>query len=109
MAKSRQSLSARVSQAAGRRRKKPASPVERAFDEVRQLVSDTADRFFSQSGQGKATTKKGSVKKTGTKRIRSGRQRQAAAKKASTARIRSGQKTQTAAKKSVRRRGVNTS
>lgn len=109
MAKSRHTLSARVSQAAGRRRKKPTSPVERAFDDVRQVVSDTADRLFGQSGQGKATTKKGSVKKTGAKRIRSGQQRQATAKKAGAARIRSGQKTQAAAKKSVRRRGVNTS
>ena len=72
MAKSKQSLSARISQATGRRRKKPTSPVERAFDDVKQLVSGTADRFFSQSGQGKATTKEGSVKKTGAKRIRSG-------------------------------------
>ena len=105
MAKSRTGLRARVSRATGRRRKQPANPVERAFGDVKQLVSDTADKFFSQSGQGKAA-KKGSVKGTG--RIRSGRQRQAEAKKAGVARIRSGQKRHAATKKAVRRRGVKT-
>src|SRR5581483_5362374 len=109
MTKSRERLRARVSRATGRGRKKPANPVERAFDDVRQLVSGTADRLFSQSDQGKAATKKRSVKKAGAGRIRSGRQRQAEAKKASAARLRGAQKRQAASKKAARRRGVNTS
>jgi hypothetical protein len=86
MAKTRQSLRARVSQATGRRRKKPANPVERAFDDVKHLVSDTGDRLF-RSNKGKAATKQASAKKTAASRKRSGQQRQAAAKKGSVNRI----------------------
>jgi hypothetical protein len=82
MAKSKQGLGARLSHATGRRRKKPANRVERAFDGVKQLVSATANRLFSRAGQRKATTKQVSAKKVGATRIRGGRQRQAAAKKA---------------------------
>ena len=87
MAKSRQSVRARVSQATGRRRKKPANPVQRAFGDVRQLVSDTGDRLFSRSGKGKAATKQASAKKTAASRKASGQQRQAAAKKGAANRI----------------------
>ncbi len=100
-------VSRATDRATGRRRKQPANPVERAFGDVKQLVSDTADRLFSQSTQGKAA-KKGSVKKSATGRGRSGRKRQAEAKKAGAARIRSGQKRQAEAKKAARRRGVKT-
>jgi hypothetical protein len=89
MAKSRQSLRARVTQATGRRRKKPANPVQRAFDDVKQLVSGTGDRLFSRSGKGKAATKQASAKKTAASRKRSGQQRQAAAKKGAANRIQS--------------------
>lgn len=100
MARTKQGLRARVSRAAGRGRKQPTNPVERAFEDVKQLVSDTTDRFFSQSGQ-----KKAGASRT---RTRSGQQRQAEAKKAGASRIRSGQKRQAAAKKAARRRGVKT-
>jgi hypothetical protein len=87
MAKSKQSLRARVSQATGRRRKKPTNPVERAFDDVKQLVSDTGGRLFSRSGKGKAASKQAAAKKTAASRKRSGQQRQAAAKKGAAYRI----------------------
>lgn len=76
MTKSRIDLRARVSQATGRRRKKPSSPIERAFDDLKRLVSGGADR--TRGGQ----RRQAAAKKTGADRIRSGRQRQAAAKKA---------------------------
>lgn len=98
MARSKQGLRARVSRATGRGRKQPTSPVERAFEDVKQLVSGTADRFFSESGQ----------KKAGAGRTRTGRQRQAEAKKAGASRIRSGQQRQAAAKKAARKRGAKT-
>ena len=94
MAKSTQSLRGRVSQATGPRRKKPANPVQRAFDDVKQLVSGTGDRLFSRSGKGKAATKQASAKKTAASRKRSGQQRQAAAKKGAVNRI--GQRRSTA-------------
>jgi hypothetical protein len=109
MAKSRQSLSARISHATGRRRKKPTSRVERAFDEVKQLVSGTGGRLLGRSSQGKATTKQVSAKKSGAARIRSGQQRQAAAKKSGAARVRSGQQRQATTKKAARSRGAKTS
>jgi len=87
MAKSKQSLRVRVSQATGRRRKQPTNAVQRAFDDVKQLVSDTGDRLFSRSGKGKAASKQGSAKKTAASRKRSGQQRQAAAKKGAVNRI----------------------
>ncbi|HET6867058.1 MAG TPA: hypothetical protein VFH80_14150 [Solirubrobacteraceae bacterium] len=87
MAKSRHSLRARVSQATGRRRKKPANPVERAFEDVKQLVSDTGDRLFSRSGKSKAASKQAAAKKTAASRKRAGQQRQAAAKKGAVNRI----------------------
>ncbi len=108
MAKNRQSLRVRVSQTAGRRRKKPTSRVERMFDEVKALVSGTGDRLLGRSAQGKKESKPAAAKKTGTSRIRAGRQRQAAAKKASADRIRSGRQRQ-ATKKAARSRGVKTS
>jgi hypothetical protein len=86
MAKSRQSLLARVTQTAGGPRKKPTNRVERAFDDVKKLVSDAA----------------------GTRK-RTGRQRQAAAKQTGTARIRSGQQRQAAAKRAARGRRAKTS
>jgi hypothetical protein len=76
-----------VTQATGRRRKKPANPVQRAFDDVKQLVSDTGDRLFTRSGQGKAAAKQASAKKTAASRKRSGQQRQAAARKGAVNRI----------------------
>jgi hypothetical protein len=82
MARSRQGLRARVSQTTGRRRKKPSSRVERAFDDLKQLVSETGDRLFSRTGQRKAAAKQRSAKKTAAIRKRGGQQRQAAAKKA---------------------------
>ena len=87
MAKSSQTLRARVSQAGGRRRKKPANPVQRAFDDVKQLVSDTGDRLFSRSGKSKTASKQASAKKTAASRKRAGQQRQAAAKKGAANRI----------------------
>ena len=84
MAKSRQDVRARVSQATGRRRKKPTNRVERAFDGVKQLVSNTGDRLFRRSGQRKAATKQASAKNTPATRKRSGQQRRAAKKAAST-------------------------
>ena len=87
MAKSKQGLRARVSQATSRRRKKPANPLQRAFDNVKQLVSATGDRVFSRSGQRTATTKQASAKKTAAGRVRGGRERQAAAKKGAASRI----------------------
>jgi hypothetical protein len=89
MAKSTQSLRVRVSQATGRRRKKPANPAQRAFDDVKRLVSDTGDRLFSRSGKSKAATKQASAKKTAASRKRAGQQRQAAAKKGAANRIQS--------------------
>ena len=87
MARSTQSLRARVSQATGRRRKKPANPAQRAFEDVKRLVSETGGRLFSRSGKGKAATKQASAKKTAASRKRSGQQRQAAAKKGAVNRI----------------------
>jgi hypothetical protein len=86
MAKSSQSLRARVTTATGRRRKKPANPVQRAFDDVKQLVSGTGDRLFSRSGK-RATTKQTSPKKAAASRKRAGQQRQAAAKRGAVSRI----------------------
>ena len=104
MAKSRLGLRARVSQVAGRRRKKPTSHVERTFEEVKQLVRETGGRLFSSSGSGA-----GGTKTTAGDRKRRGRQRQAAAKQAGASRIRSGKQRQAAAKKAARKRGVKTS
>jgi hypothetical protein len=87
MAKSSQTLRARVSGATGRRRKKPANPVQRAFDDVKRLVSDTGDRLLRRSGKGKAATKQASAKRTATSRKRAGQQRQAAAKRGAVNRI----------------------
>lgn len=101
MAKTSLTLRARVSQAAGRRRKKPANPVQRAFDDVKQLVSGTGERLFSRSGQDKAAPKRASGKKTAASRKRSGQQRQAAAKKGAASRI---QPRRAAAKKGGRTR-----
>ena len=127
MAKSKVGLRARVSQATGRQPKKPTNPVQRAFGDVRQLVSDTGDRFLSRSGKGKGATKQASGKKTATTRKRggqqqqaaakksaasskrSGQQRQAAAKKSAASRIRGGQQRQAATKKATRTRGAKTS
>lgn len=101
MAKSRLTLRARVTQPAGRRRKKKSTnPVQRAFDELKQLVSDTADR---------AATRQNLVKKTGERRVRGGRQRQAAAKQAGTSRIQSGRQRQSEARKAVRTRRAKSS
>jgi hypothetical protein len=104
MAKSKVGLRARVSQATGRSPKKPTNRVQRAFGGVKQLVSDTGDRFFSRSGKGKAATKQASAKKTAATRKRSGQQRQAAAKKTAATRKRSGQQRQATTKKAVRTR-----
>ena len=87
MAKSTHSFRGRVSQATGRRRKKPASPVQRAFDDVKQLVSGTGDRLFGRSNKGKAASKQAAAKRTAAGRKRSGQQRQAAAKKGAVNRI----------------------
>lgn len=105
--KTKRSLRARATQAKGRRRKKPTNRVERAFDGVRQLVSETGDRLLSR--QRKAGTKRGSVKKSGSARIRGGQQRQSSAKKAGSDRIRSGQKRQAAVKNAARKRRIKTS
>jgi len=51
MAKSRQDLRARVSQAAGRRRKKPTNRVESAFNDVAKLVRGVGTRLFDGSGK----------------------------------------------------------
>ena len=102
MAKTKQGLRARVSQATGRRRKQPTNPVERAFEEVKRLVSDTGDRVFSRSGQGKAATKQASAKKAAAGRKRAGQQRQATAKKAGASRIRSGRQRQQATRKKAK-------
>ena len=108
MAKTKLTLRGRVSQATGRRqKKKPANPVQRAFGDVKQLVSDTGDRFLSRSG--KATTKQASGKKTAASRKRSGQQKQAAAKKSAASRMRGGQQKQAATKKAARARGTKTS
>lgn len=109
MPKSRQTFTARVSQATGRRRKKPTSRVERTFEDLRQFVSDTSDRLLSRSGASKGTTKQSSASKTALSRKRSGQQRQAAAKKVGASRIRRGQQRQAATKKAARSRGVKTS
>ncbi|MBV9338277.1 MAG: hypothetical protein JO243_20510, partial [Solirubrobacterales bacterium] len=61
MAKPKVGLRERVSQATGRRRKKPTNPVQRAYGDVKQLVSDTGDRLFTRSGKGKATAKQASA------------------------------------------------
>ena len=108
MAKSKQGLRARVSQATGRRRKKPANPIQRVFGNVKQLVSDTGRRF-SRSGQGKAATKQASPKKTAATPTRSGKQRQAATKKSAATRTRSVKQRQAATKKAARKRGAKTS
>jgi hypothetical protein len=104
MAKSKVGLRARVSKATGRRRKKASNPVQRAFGDVRQLVSDTGDRLFSRSERGKAATKQASAKKTAASRKRSGQQRQASAKKAGASRVRGGRQRQASAKKGARTR-----
>lgn len=109
MAKTKQTLRVRVTQPKGRRRKKPASRVERAFDEVKQLVSETGDRVLSRSSQRKAGASRGSGKKTASKRMKRGQERQAAAKKVGASRIRAGQQKQAEVKKAARRRGVKTS
>ena len=87
MARSTQSLRARVSQATGRRRKKPTNPVQRAFDDVKQLVSDTGDRLLRRSGKSEAATRQAAAKKTAASRKGSGQQRQAAAKRGAVNRI----------------------
>jgi len=109
MARSKQGVRARMARATDRRRKKPTSRVERAFDDVKQLVSDAGDLLFGQSGERKADGKQVSTRKVGAARIGSGKQRQTAAKKAGASRIRSGQKRQAAAKKAARKRGAKTS
>ena len=108
MTKSRQDLCARVSQAAGRRKKKPTSRVESAFNDVAKLVRGAGDRLFGDSDQGADATKRKSAKKTATDRKRGGQKRQAAAKKGGAARIRSGQRRQAAAKNAARKRGAKT-
>ena len=125
MAKTKVGLRGRVSQATGRRSKKPTNPVQRAFGDVRELVSGTGDRFFSRKG--KATAKQASGRKTGGIRKRGGQQQQTAAKKTAAtrkqggqqkqaeakkgaaARIRGGQQRQAATKRAVRTRGAKTS
>lgn len=102
MAKTKVTLRGRLSQATGRRRKKPTNPVQRAFGDVKQLVSDTGERFLSRSGKGKS--KQASAKKTASARKRSGQQKQAAAKKTAATRTRAGQQKQAAAKKASRAR-----
>ncbi|HTT26934.1 MAG TPA: hypothetical protein VMG37_00880 [Solirubrobacteraceae bacterium] len=82
MAKSRQDLRARVSQAAGRRRKKPTNRVESAFNDVAKLVRGVGTRLFDGSGKDADGTKQKSAKKTAADRKRTGQKRQAAAKKA---------------------------
>lgn len=109
MAKSKQSVRARVTRVTGRRRKKPTNPVERAFEDVKQLVSDTGERILSRSGKSEGTTKQSSPTKAAATRKRGGQQRQAATKKAGAARIRKGQQRQAATKKGARARGVKTS
>lgn len=109
MAKSRQDLRARVSQAASRRKKKPTNRVESAFNDVAKLVRGVSDRLFDASGKGADATKQKSAKKTAADRKRRGQKRQAEAKKGGAARIRSGQRRQAAAKKSARKRGAKTS
>jgi hypothetical protein len=109
MAKSKQGLRARVSHVPGRRRKKPANRVERAFDGVKELVSDIANRLFSRSGERKVTKKQVSSKKSGATRKRSAQQRQAAAKKVGATHVRLGRKRQAAAKKAARSRAAKTS
>jgi hypothetical protein len=106
MARTRQSLRARVTQATGRRRKKPANPVQRAFDDVKQLVSDTGDRLLRRSGKGKAASKQASAKRTAASRRRSGQQQQAAAKRGAVNRI---QERRTAPKKGGRTRAKTSS
>lgn len=109
MAKTKQSLRARVTQTTGRRRKKPTNPVQRAFDDVKELVSGTGDRLLSRSGKSKAASKQTSPTKTAAARKRSGQQRQAATKKAGASRIRRGRQQQAATKKAARTRGAKTS
>ena len=109
MAKTKQTFRARVTQAAGRGKKpakKPTNPVQRAFDDVKQLVSDTGGRVFSKKEGG---TKQTSSKKTAVARKRSGQQKQAATKKSSAAKIKRGQQRQAATKKAARARGLKTS
>jgi hypothetical protein len=89
MAKSRQSLVVRVSRVTGGRHKKPTSRVERAFEDLKRLVSDTAA--------------------TAADRKRTGRQRQAETKQAGATRIRSGRQRQATVKKAARKRGARTS
>lgn len=109
MAKSRQDLRARVTRVPGRRRKKPTSRVERAFDEVKQLVRETGDRVFGAAGGRVDETTKRSPKKTAGDRKRRGKQRQAEAKKAGASRIRSGKQRQAELKKTARKRRTKTS
>ena len=109
MAKTKQSLRMRVTQATGRGRKKPTNPVQRAYDDLKQLVSDTGGRIRGGSGKSQASSKKSSQTKTAAARKRAGQQRQAAAKKAGASRIRKGQQRQAANKKAARARGVKTS
>lgn len=109
MTKSRQHLRARVSHAAGRRRKKPTNRVEGAFDDVKKVVRGIGDRLFDLSGRGTGATKKVSAKKTAADRKRRNQQRQAAAKKVGGSRIRGGKQRQGAVKKATRTRQAKTS
>jgi hypothetical protein len=109
MAKSKQGLHGRVSHVPRRRRKKPANRVERAFDGVKELVSDIANRLFSGSGERKVMKKQVSSKKTGATRKRSAQQRQAAAKKVGATHVRLGRQRQAAAKKAARSRAAKMS
>jgi ElaB/YqjD/DUF883 family membrane-anchored ribosome-binding protein len=56
--------------------------VQRAFEDVKQLITDVEDRLFEPSGKSTPAAKQASAKKTAAARKRKGRQRQAAAKKA---------------------------
>ncbi len=109
MAKSRQDLRARVTRVPGRRRKKPTSRVERAFDEVKQLVRETGDRVFGAAGERADEANKRSAKKTAAERKRRGKQRHAESKKAGASRIRSGKQRQAKLKKASRKRGIKAS
>jgi hypothetical protein len=63
MAKTKRSLRVQMTRTAGRGRKKPTSRVERMFEEVRALVSDTGDRSLARSDQGKNATRSAATKK----------------------------------------------
>jgi hypothetical protein len=71
MARSSQSLRARVTQATRRRRKKPANPIQRAFDDLKNLVTEAA---------GRPANRQTAAKKAAGERQRTGRRRQEAAK-----------------------------